>query len=407
MRRIVVLSFGNFFSAAYYFLAINIVAPYLATLMPGVYVGLAISLSAVVTLSLFPFMPGLVQRYGTQRLSVTLASIEVAALIGLALLPHAIIAVILIAILVGMAPFISYQLDLMLEAAITDERSTGRLRTFFISGASLALMLAPLVTGLILGDTNRYWMIFLLAAVVLVPFIAIMRRHDLPQAKPPRHVRVRDALRCMLADRDLHSIGLAYFTLQFFFHIAPLYIPLYLHTELGIPWSQLGWMFSIMLLPFLALEYPAGWLADRVLGDKRLLAAGFVITGLAFAGIGLITTTTPLLAILAILVLSRTGAALVEAMTEGHFFRRVTSADANTVSLFRMLRPIGALTAPLIGTVLLITGGYVTLFLISGVIILLFGLLGARTITDNHPAGHIDLFARPPFPPHGAPKARG
>lgn len=406
MRSIAVLSLGNFFSAAYFFLIIFILAPYLATLLPAAVVGLAIALGAIVTLVIFPFLPGLVRRFGPQKISIALALIEIMLLLGLATGPGALLAVIFSAFAMALAPFSAYQLDLMLEAVVTDEGSAGRIRTLFLSFAGIALVLAPLVAGLLLGETNRYWLVFLAAALVLVPFVFIMARHDLPLPAPPKRTNLRDACLCVLADRDLRAVMLGYLTLQLFFHLAPLYIPLYLHIELGIPWSELGWMFAVMLIPFVVLEYPAGWLADTNLGDKRILAAGFVITGISFAALGLVTISTPLFAILAVLVLSRVGAALVEAMTEGHFFRRVSSEDANTVSLFRMLRPTGALLAPIVGGLLLAVADYSALFAITGLIILLFGLVSARGIRDSRPGAHISPVAAPPFPPHGAPRAR-
>ena len=137
-----------------------------------------------------------------------------------------------------------------------------------------------------------------------------------------------------------------------------------------------------MLLPFVLLEYPAGALADTKLGDKVLLLGGFVCMGLSFAAISLITATTPAFVILTILVLTRVGAALVEAMVEGHFFRRVSEQDTNTVSVFRMTRPAGALVAPLIGSIFLAFTSYAVFFFVSGIVIAVLGVMAARSVYD-------------------------
>lgn len=383
MRRIAVLSLGNFFSAAHFFLIIYILAPYLATLMPPALSGLVISLGAVVTLVAFPHLPKLVARYGPQRLGIRLAVLEMLILLALAASPGPVLAVLLAALACAVSPFIGYQLDLLLEAVVTDEGSTGRIRGAFMTAANFALVLAPIVTGALLNDSNRYNLVFLVAALTLIPFIALMARQRLPgPVAVPRRASIRDACFCVWGDRDLRAIAIAYATIQFFFHLAPLYIPLYLHTVLGIPWSELGWMFAVMLIPFVLLEYPAGWLADRWLGDRRILATGFIITGLSFAATGLIEASTPTAAILAILLLSRVGAALVEAITEGHFFRRVSGDDVNTVSLFRMLRPCGALVAPILGSVLILSAGYTAFFAIAGCAVLLLGFLSSLSIRD-------------------------
>ena len=86
--------------------------------------------------------------------------------------------------------------------------------------------------------------------------------------------------------------------------------------------------------------------------------------------------------ILALLVLTRTGAALSEAMIEGHFFRRVTERDANTVSVFRMMRPGGALIAPIIGSLLLVFGSYSIMFVVMGLAIAVFGTLSTLAMRD-------------------------
>jgi MFS family permease len=175
------------------------------------------------------------------------------------------------------------------------------------------------------------------------------------------------------------------FMLQLFYHLVPLYIPLYLHTVLGIPWSELGWVFALMLVPFVLIEYPAGILADTRLGDRTLLIAGFAITGLSFALIATITVQTSIIVILLILIATRVGAALVEAMVEGHFFRRVSEQDTGTVGVFRMMRPIGALIAPLAGSLFLLASTYQELFICMGLAITIIGMMVASAVRSFRP----------------------
>jgi hypothetical protein len=86
--------------------------------------------------------------------------------------------------------------------------------------------------------------------------------------------------------------------------------------------------------------------------------------------------------VLAILVASRTGAALVESMVESHFFRRVSDEDANVVSIFRMMRPGAALVAPLLASAILAGSSYFALFLSAGLAIALVGCASALIIKD-------------------------
>ncbi len=386
-----VLWLGNFFSAAHFFLIIYIVGPYLETLIGVAGAGLVITMGAVITLLIFPIMPRLVAKRGAKRIAIALAFFQAVVLTILAGSPSAGIAIACVALACATSPLLAYQLDLLLEATVKEEGSTGRVRTAFMTVGSLALVLAPLMVGLLLDGTNRYDLVFFAAAVSLTPFIMLFLVERIPEGLPPHGSKIAAVFTCMWGDRDFRAVAFSYGLLQVFFHLAPLYIPIYLHTVLGMPWDQLGWMFAIMVLPFVFLEYPAGYLADRYFGDRLLLVAGFIIMGLAFAAFTFVDAATPLVVILAILVLTRIGAALAEAMVEGHFFRRVSERDPNTVSVFRMMRPGGALVAPLLGSIFLILGGYSMLFFVLGLAIAFAGTVMGLRVQDTRYPGRENL----------------
>ena len=377
-----ILSLSNFFASAHFFLIIYIITPYLATFLPDSETGLVFSLGALITLSVFPFMPELVRRYGSRRLAIFFALVEVFVLGWLGLSPSALPSFILIACAVASTPLLAYQLDLLLEATIAKENATGRARTIFLTAGNIALVFSPLIAGLILDSGNAYWKVFAVAASSLLPFIFLMSMKRLPTGNSPKLVTMMGATLSIMSDKDLRSVVLAQGTLQLFYHISPLYIPLYLHNVLHIPWETLGWMFAVMLLPFVLLEYPAGYLADRKWGDKEILIAGFVIMALGFASLALVNENTLIIYIVLILVVNRIGASLVEAMSEGHFFRRVSEADASTVGIFRMTRPVAALLGPILGSILLSVAGYQALFVVTALVIGVMGVTAARRITD-------------------------
>lgn len=386
MRTRAVLSFGNFFASAHFFLIIYILAPYLATFIPGSNTGLVVSLGAVITLGAFPFVPRMVAKYGAQVLSIVLACLEASVLLWLALMPSPVAAVLLAALACAISPLLAYQLDILLEATVENEGATGRIRTAFLTAGNVALLIVPLIIGLLLDGADRYDRVFFVAALTLVPFILLMLVKRLPRGTAPHLHNVKDACLCVFNDTDLRAIAGSMAVLQLFYHLAPLYIPLYLHTVIGLPWSELGWIFAVMLIPFVLVEYPAGILADTKLGDRTLLIAGFIIMGLSFTLIGLITVSTPIIVILLILLGTRIGAALVEAMVEGHFFRRVSEEDTNTVSVFRMMRPTGALIAPILGSLLLIFANYDVFFALTGLLIAIAGAVAARSVRSFKPA---------------------
>src|SRR3989344_8519406 len=324
MHPRVVLFVGNFFFALFAALITYILLPYLPSFMPTAYAGLVIAGGALCAIIVFPFLPYLVERYGPQRLALIFAFIEMAALLILAAAPGAIAVSLLIALTVSLQPLLSYELDLLLEATVAEEGTTGRVRTLFITAWNIAALTAPLLMGALLADSDAYGRLFLAAGAALVPFIVLFAVRRLPQGSPVKPSHMRDTLFCILRDHDLAAVTFGHFLLYAFFIWGSFYIPAYLHSVLGIPWADLGWIFAIMLIPYVLIEYPAGWIADKILGDKELMFVGFLIAGASLTSISLLTSTSSLLFILCILVMTRTGGALIESMTEGHFFRRVS-----------------------------------------------------------------------------------
>jgi MFS family permease len=383
MHPRLLLSVGNFFGAAHFFLVLCVSATYLAQYFDDTQVGFVISGAAVLSLAAFPFMPVFVRQVGARTGLASLALGQAVIATTLAVPVSAAFAALGIILLIGISPFTAYLFDLLLEAATTDESQSGTVRTLFLTMASVALVGTPLLIGFLLGTTEAYGRVFLVAAVALAPLIALLTVERFPEVASPHLSTLRATASCLAKSADLRATTLAYLVLQVFFMLAPLYIPLYLHDTLGIPWSELGWMFAVMLLPFLFVEYPAGYIADRWLGDKELLFAGFCIAGTAFALVGLMTADTPLLIIALVLFLTRVGGALIEAMTEGHFFRRVSAQDTETITLFRMMRPLGTLIGPLLGGALLLTGSYTALFMVSGALIVALGIIATLPLVDS------------------------
>ncbi len=382
MRPRTVIFIGNFFFSMFIALITYILLPYLSSFMQSAYTGLVISGGALVAVILFPFMPKLVERYGAQRLILVFATLEMFVLLALSASPGPITGILLVAVAIALQPFMAYQLDILLETTVLEESTTGRVRAIFLTMWNIAALAAPLLVGALLASADAYGHVFLSAAVAILPFIAVFSFKQLPKGVPPKLSNLKNTLTCIMRDRDLFAVTFGHLLLYMFFVWAPFYTPIYLHTELGIPWSDLGWVFSIMLLPYVLIQYPAGFLADRVFGDKELMVAGFVLAGVSFAAVGLFTASTPIIIIICVLFASRIGAALVEGMTEGHFFRRMSEKDVNAISIFRGIWPLTEFVAPIIGSAILIFGSFELFFFLTGGLVAVFGSISALMIRD-------------------------
>lgn len=382
MHPRVILSVGNFFFSIFSALVAYTLFPFLSGFMPAAYAGFVVAASAVFAIIAFAFLPGIVERYGAQRVALTLALGEMVVLFALAASPGAVTGVLLMAFTVAMQPFLFYQFDLLIEATIADNNTTGRVRALFRTSWNTAALAAPLLIGALLAASDSYGRVFIAAAAMLAPIVILFAERELPQGPPPQFERMKDTVIRIAHNRDLAAVTFGNLLLYLFYVWMPLYTPLYLHNVLGIPWSDLGWIFFVMLLPYVLLEYPAGWLADKFLGDKELMFAGFLIAGSATALLSLTSQMTPLVVIAAILIFSRVGSALVEAMVEAHFFRRISRRDINTVSVYRSVWPLSYLIGPLVGSAILLTGTYADFFLLTGGTIALLGMVATSLIRD-------------------------
>ena len=355
MGHIFILALLNALSGFHFFLIAYISGPYLATFLSPSLIGMVYSFSAVLTLLGFILIPRLIRTYPTGKLALALAGLNVAVLLSLALFNTHTIAILGIALHSVCAALIAYTLDIFLEEATKDEGETGLIRGIFLTAVNISLVLSPITIGFLLGNTEIYTPIFLAASLAIVLFMLLLqfRRMRITDICVPRASTLRDTLSCLSENTSSRRILILNTLLQSFFIWAPVYIPLYLHIELGIPWSTLGPLFAIMLLPFVLLELPVGRFLDRYHGEGRVMALGFIITGASFASLAFVVTE-PIYVLAMVLILTRVGAALIEIGAETAYFRSVGGADANSVSVFRMTRPLGMFVGPFFGSALLL-----------------------------------------------------
>lgn len=372
---------ANFLLAVHLFLVLYINSTYLATFVPESFVGFIYIAGSALGLSALLLASRILAHFGIIRTMSILVLLEFLAFIGLAFPGHPLIALALYLIHFPVGLLILYALDIFVETLTQDESTTGNIRGIFLTATSIGIVISPIIAGFVLGD-DQYWRIYLLSAITLIPFILIMRHWFKNFEDPVYHpLKIRPLLTCLSGNENVLKIFKAHFIMRLFFVWMVIYTPIYLHQHVGFGWGEIGAIFTIMLLPYLLLELPAGKLADGVLGEKELLSIGFVITALAVAAMPF--ATAPLFALWAgILFMTRAGAALIEIMTETYFFRHVDKNDMNTISTFRMLRPISYILGSFLGVISLAFVDIQYMFLILAAILLL-GLRYSLTLRDS------------------------
>ncbi len=361
--------FLNFFFALHAFAVLYVNSTVLAEAVGAKAVGVIYALAAVITIWALTFVPKLLKDAGDRRFTLFCIFIEIIAMFGIAVFTNSITIVVLFILHSVAYRAILVDLDVFLESASTED-TTGVIRGSFLTVGNVALVIAPLLVGLLLGNTEEYGKVYLFAAAVLIP-VALMLLFSFRDFKDPRYVRtsLMKTFKKVWERPALRRIVTIDWLLRFFYSWMVIYMPMHLHFYVGLPWDRIGVIFTIMLVPFALFELPLGALADKVYGEKELLIIGLAIMGGATLALAFIDSTSFLVWTLALFA-TRMGAAMVEVMSETYFFKQVGPHDADIMEFFRSVEPLAYATAPLLASFLLIFSPLPLLFVILGFIIL-------------------------------------
>lgn len=272
-------------------------------------------------------------------------------------------------------------LDVFLES-ISDDSITGRIRTNMLAVANIAIFLAPMLMGYIVGD-NNYLRIYLIGGVIFFPvlFLLLFQKKLVLDQNEYNERSLKVLRQVFKTNKNIPRVFAIQFALRFFFAAMVLYTPIYLHEYLGFSWTQIGPMFTIMLLPFLFLQIPAGRIADKTLGEKEMTIAGLIFM-IIFTTVIIFFSSESWLLWAFVLFLTRVGASLVEAMNESFFFKQVSSKDIDIINIFRDLQPIGWLSAAAVSFVLLHYFSILAIF-VAIIIVLVLALWPAIRLIDT------------------------
>jgi MFS family permease len=252
----------------------------------------------------------------------------------------------------AISPQIYINIDIFLETLIGNEESgTGSKRGLILTLMSVAAFLSPLAMGHIIGEDNNLAQVYYIGAAVGLLFTTLIIAR-FRQFMDPIYttIRVRDMLSDAAKDTDVRTVMIGQFLLQFFYTWAIIYIPLYLATLVGFDWPTISQILAAGLFAFVIFEYPIGVIADRHIGEKEMMALGFVILAVCSASISFFATYGVIYWMI-LMFFSRIGASLVEVTTESYFFKKVDGDEPNLIGLFRLMRPLANLLGALAGSI--------------------------------------------------------
>jgi MFS family permease len=370
----------GFLFSVYAALPAYISSSYLSKYISESLVGIVFAAGSILTILAFISMSSLLRRFGNYRTAIGLTVLTLISSLGLAFSTHPF--VIFVAFITHFASLslIGLNLDIFLEKTSKDSE-TGTVRGAYLTWANLAWVFAPSISAFILTRSS-FAGIYITSVVVILPILVILalafyrfKDPEYPAEPYFSHVSM------LWKERNMKAVFMVSFLLQFFYAWMVIYTPIYLHETIGFSWDNIGIMFSIMLLPFVLLDEPLGWIADRYLGEKELLVAGFTVMGLSTVAIAFMTSDNIFLWG-AVLFATRVGAATVEIMADTYFFKKIDASKIYLMSFYRTVRPIAYIIAPIAASLLFVTLDLKSLFVILG-ILMLYGIRHSLALEDT------------------------
>jgi predicted MFS family arabinose efflux permease len=332
----------------------------------------------------FFLTPKLIKCIGVVRTITYFTLVEFVALILLALSTNPSHAAILFIVHFTIVPLILFSLDTLMEGLIgSDESGTGSKRGLVLTLGGLALALAALSMGEIIGSgTPRFSAIYIAGALLLIPFMSLLiwnfRKYKDPVYEKTHAIL---SLRAFWHKKDIRNVFFAHLLLQVFFSWLVMYNTTYLTAVIGYSWETVGFLLSIAMLAYVIFEYPVGRLADLYFGEKEMMAIGFMVMAISIACFQILDDSSFILWAI-VLFMTRTGAALVETTTESYFFKHTKGKDAGFVGIFRIAQPLGYIIGPILGGISLFYFQFSFIFVIFG-LCMVPGLFFAMALHDT------------------------
>ncbi|MEK7115517.1 MAG: MFS transporter, partial [Patescibacteria group bacterium] len=233
-----------------------------------------------------------------------------------------------------------------------------------------------------LKDAN-FDTVFLLSALFIFPMF-ILIAINLKKYRDPIYNKLEFLSTIIEVFRrpNVFKISVVRFLLEFFYSIMIIYTPIYLHTQMQIPFSEiLGIIMPIALSPFVIFPYLLGNIADKKLGEKELLTIGIILCAFITMSLSFISSGN-IFAWALLLFMTRVGASFIEEMSDSYFFKHVNASDSNLIAFFSNLRPAAFIAGPMLATLFLLVFPFNYIFLGLGAF-MLYGLRYSLRLKDT------------------------
>jgi predicted MFS family arabinose efflux permease len=360
------------FVSVHWALVIYINSSFLEQFVTAKTVSILYTIGAILSLLIFFHIPLLLRNIGNYKLTIFLAILEFSVVCAMGFVTSPVLASILFLTHFVTVPLLLFNLDVYIEALIdTQEQQTGSKRGLYLTFLSIATALGPLFAGSLITDTTTsFALVYIVSALFLLPYLAIIFL-NFNTFKDPEYgvLSLRSMAHIFKESRDTRTIVIISTHLQLFFTWMVIYTPLYLANVVGFSWAEIGSIMFVGLSAYVIFEYPIGVIADKYIGEKEMMAFGFVVMAVSTSWFAFLTSA-PIGIWMIAMFLTRVGASFVEATSESYFFKHAGSIDAHKISLFRMTRPLSAVIGAVLGSIAILYFPFNLLFILLALLMI-------------------------------------
>lgn len=270
-------------------------------------------------------------------------------------------------------------LDVILESFSSDSRS-GRIRGLHLTFINAGYLLGPFLSTRIFEkyDFQGIFSFLLIFNSIIFIFSLIGLRNV--NHRFSIKLKTRDLIKKVFSKKDILKVYYMAFSLDFFYALMVIYTSIYL-LNIGISWAQIGIIFTIMLVPFVILQYPVGFLADKKTGEKELLIFSIIFMSVS-SGMVYFIDSNKIWVWGLILFCTRVGASMLEVLRDSYFYKKIDGHDVDLINFFRTAMPVGYILAAGSSFVLLLFFPIKIIFILVA-LVGLSALIPAFKLVDN------------------------
>ena len=301
-------------------------------------VGLLYLIAYFIMLVVFLNIHKLVKKLGKSAVLFFSSLAKVVLAASLVLFPPSVFSLLLALLYIVAVAVESVAVDFILESFSRDNVS-GRVRGLHLTILNTGILLAPFISTQILKQFDfsgifAFLVLFnsLILGISLIGLQNVNHRFEKKES-------IWSLTKKVWKRHDIRKIYYISFVLEAFYSLMIIYTPLYLQ-RLGVGIDAYGIITTIMLVPFVLIQYPAGVLADKKMGEKEMLIFGLLLMSLATLWMtGIVSTSIAVWGM--VMFMTRVGAALTEVLRDSYFYKRIDGHDVDLINFFRTAMPLG------------------------------------------------------------------